>query len=140
MSSPDGVGTAAIRRLSEELDKHPHLKVQRLEHSIAVLNAEPGVFDVELRDDGREATLYAGGWHAHYDDPKEAAETFMWLLTPETRIVLTKRGEVVIRWNIEWFEEGKWVSGSHGGILVPMPFWWPKRTDILQNHLVLPPS
>lgn len=138
--SSDTVGSEASALVETHLEKHPSLTVSRSAGRVKV-QAPPGDgFDVELVDDGAEATIYAGGWHDHFNDPDEAAATFMWLLTATTRIVLRFRGKHQIGWRLEWFSEGKWVSHGFGRILVPVGLWLPVTEVIQQNNLVSPPE
>jgi hypothetical protein len=130
------VGQDALRRLDEFLAEHENLRVVREPGSITVQGTEETGFDVQMVDDGREATIFAGGWHGHFDDAERAAATFMWLLTPQTRIVLTFRGDSQIGWKLQWEEDGKWVTGERGAILLAFLFWGRRREEILQNHLL----
>lgn len=130
------VGQDALQRLDAFLADHPHLTVVREDGSLTVRGKEAGGFDVHMLDDGRVATIFAGGWHEHYNDAEQAAATFMWLLTPKTKIVLSFRGRSQIGWKLQWDEDGKWMTGGRGTILLPFLFWGPKREETFQNRLL----
>lgn len=136
MKIESSVGQAALRRLDEFLVEHEHLKVLRASGSVTVQGTADTGFDVQMVDEGREAIIYGGGWHGHFDDAETAAATFMWLLTSKTKIVLTFHGRSQIGWRLQWDEDGEWVTGERGFILLAFLCWGPKREQTLQNHLV----
>jgi len=136
MMQADSVGQVALRRLDEFLSEHEHLTVDREPGSITVQGTKDTGFDVTMVDEGREAIIYGGGWHGHFDDAEKAAATFMWLLTPKTKIVLTLRGQTQIGWKLQWDEDGKWLTGERGVILLAPLFWGKKREQTFQNDLL----
>jgi hypothetical protein len=71
--------------------------------------AEPA-FAVTLFDQGDQCMITADRWHAHYDDPEQAAWCVFWLLTPYYRIVQEiKGGSLVAAW-IERCEADGWTA------------------------------
>ena len=131
-------GRDALHRLDEFLAEHAQIEVHREAGSTTVRGTPETGFDVTMVDWGREAMIEGGGWHGHFDDPEEAASTFMWLLTPSTRIVLTFRGAQHVGWRLEWEEEGKWVRGERGASLAALFLWGKRREETLQNDLLGP--
>lgn len=132
----DTVGQEALARLEELLAPHEHLKVVREPKRVVVEGSADGGFDVEIVDDGDEATIFASGWHNHYYEPETAAATFMWLLTSWTRIVLHYRGKNQVGWELQRCEPTGWTSCNRGATLVSALMWGKKRLEIFQNNLI----
>lgn len=125
-----------MERLDEFLAEHRNLDITREGARMTVHGSVPSGFDVAMVDDGHEATIWAHGWHSHYSNPEEAAATFMWLLTPATRIALMMGGKNILSWKLQWEEDGKWVSGDRGVAFLTFLYPFRRHEVILQNDLI----
>lgn len=126
---------AAAAALRDHLAEYPHVQLVQTEDEISV-EGSPNGFDVSLTADDGELTLAAGGWHDHYEVPSEAADMFMWLLSPRARIVATAYGETEYSWTFEIEDEGAWTTVTTMAIALPRPFWRRRRRIVRQNsHL-----
>jgi len=132
----ESVGAAALRQLEKFLAEHPLLKVERGPGTITVLGTPETGFDVTLTDLGSAAKISCLDYQAKFGILENAAETFMWFLTPEVRMVVSFRGRHPVGWKLQWLEDGKWTSGARGASILALLPLGPKREVILQNTLL----
>lgn len=134
MSEAEGNKTA-MQLIARALEAHPMVSVERSDDGLLVPAAEGG-FDVSIFEREGEQMVSGGLWHEHYQDSAAAADCFLWLLTPATRIVEKRRRGSVVSARLERLESGRWVSCGSTTLLLQIPFL---RTQdvILQNRHIL---
>lgn len=125
----------AVAKVKETLMKFPDVQLIAGERSIKVAAADPNGYDVELTDDGDEVTIWAGPYHTHFDDAEEAAEAFLWMLTPAYRIVENLRGKHMTSARLQREEDGKWVTLGTMGLLVPL---FGRKSQRIHQNRTLP--
>jgi hypothetical protein len=108
----ESAGCAALRLFASLVESHPEAPavIERRDSSILVTPTVPDGFAVTVFDEGAEAMVAAEGWHAHYDDPEQAAFCAMWLLTPFYRVVHELRLGILAAVWIERYETSGWVG------------------------------
>lgn len=84
--------------------------IERRDSSVALSASGDDGFGATLYDEGDTAMVAAERWHAHYDDPYEAAFCAMWLFTPYYRVVHELRNGVLAAVWIERWEAEGWVA------------------------------
>lgn|GEM_PF-1590377 len=123
------------------------VSVERRAETIVVTPRDPGTFPVTLYDQGEDAMIAAERWHAHYDDPEQAAFAALWLLTPYYRVVHELRGGILAAVWIERWEVAGWDAMEPVYFLNPeyAPDWDPaaghafhRRT--FQQAIAVPPQ
>jgi hypothetical protein len=77
----------ALARLKEHLALYPQVVLIEKEDAVSVEQADESGYTVEMANDGHLVTINAGPYHDHFDDPEEAAASFMWMLTPLYQVV-----------------------------------------------------
>ena len=98
----------AVRRLFANVAAP--LRVEDRGSSIELIPTEPDTFGATVYDQGEDAMLAAGRWHAHFDDPTDLAWTTLLLLTPFHRLVEEYKGGVLVAiWTEKYAAEG-WVG------------------------------
>ena len=124
----------AVGKIKEALAKHPEVRLIEGERSIKIAVEDPKGFEVELIDDEYELTIVAGPYHTHLDEAEDAANAFLWMLTPVYRIVENLRGKHMTSAQLQREENGKWETMGTMGLLVP--FFGRKSKRIYQNRLI----
>lgn len=115
----------AIERLLQIVALFPDapLTVERRAASVVVTPTIPDSFAVALYDEGGQAMVAAERWHAHEDDPEQAAFAAYWLLTPFYRIVHELKGGVLAAIWVERYEATGWEAAD------PVFFMNPEHED-----------
>lgn len=140
------VGAKAVAGLIAWASQDPEapVAIERREASVVVTPTAPETFAVSIYDEGAEAMVGAERWHAHYDDPAQAAFAAIWLLTPYYRIVHElKAGNLIATWLERWEAEG-WMPFEPSYYLNPEvdEDWQPIKEGYARRYLqqaVLPP-
>ncbi|MCX7798933.1 MAG: hypothetical protein N2109_01160 [Fimbriimonadales bacterium] len=110
MAERVSVAQQAMDALERTLAKRPGLPLRwnRTRDSLEIAPQAPEGFSVTIYDEAGEALVAANRWHAHFDDPAEAAYCAFWLLTPFYRVVHElKAGVLVAAW-IERYGQHGW--------------------------------
>ena len=107
------------------------LTVEDRGSSIELIPTEPDTFGVTVYDQGEDAMLAAGRWHAHYDDPTQLAWTTLLLLTPFYRLVEEHKGGVLVAIWVERYTAEGWKGFEPVFYLNPddEPSWKPKGDE-----------
>lgn len=92
----ESAGGQVVEAVAEMLGRYPGVQVVRGEGRLEV-KGSPGGFDIEVVDDGHEAMIDTGVWHAHYDHPHDTALLVAWMLSPRARIVAHMRRGIPVR-------------------------------------------
>lgn len=104
------VGQQAIEALERTLAKRSGLPLRwtRTQDSLEIVPEVQGGFSVSIYDESGQALVVANRWHAHYDDPAEAAYCAFWLLTPFYRVVHELKAGVLVATWLERYGAGGW--------------------------------
>lgn len=131
---------SAVQRIKTVLADHPSVVVEQTVDGLRIPGSKGG-FDVAISEGVAEQTVSAGLWHEHFENSADAADCFLWLLTPCVRIVESRRNGSAVTARMERNESGGWVEYSRTGVLFKNPF---ARTEevVLQNTHIQrePPS
>jgi hypothetical protein len=101
--------------------------------------ASEGGFDVSISEREGEQMVSGGLWHEHFQDPKAAADCFLWLLTPAMRIVEKRRRGSVVSARLERFESGCWVNYGSTTLLLQIPFLSTQEVVMQNRHILRDP-
>jgi len=137
----DEVGKKAFALIRARLAEYPDLTIVETDTEIEVKGDSNG-FDVSIRDDLWQATIQAESWHNHFEDPNEAADCFMWLLTPNYRVRTRYRRNSISSVDVQRRESsGEWIGISSFAPLIQWPFG-SVREEFKSNSLILrePPA
>ena len=104
--TPGSLGVEAVRRLFAKVEAP--LRVEDRGSAIELAPTEPEGFAITVYDQGDDAMLAAGRWHAHFDDPTELAWSALLLLTPYYRLVEEHKGGVLVAVWVERYEATGW--------------------------------
>jgi hypothetical protein len=86
------------------------LTFDQTDRALLIKPIGPDTFPIEVRDDGKEITIFACRWLAHLEDPEQAIYCILWLLTPIYRIVEVERnGSWVKSWLDRFMPPGEWM-------------------------------
>ena|ERR1044071_67660 len=133
----DSLFDIARFRIKEALAEHPQITLNEADQSISVEAKDESGYDVRLQDDGQVATIYAGPYHEHFEDPDSAAACFIWMLTPAYRVVEVRKGKHIVGADLERIVGGKVEQMGRFRILFPL--FGKKEARVLQNsHLPVP--
>lgn len=86
------------------------IELTRGQGSIVAAPKRDFSFEVALHCERDECMVCAARWHAHYEDPEQAAWCFYWLLTPFYRVVHELKDGVVAAMWIERWEAKGWAA------------------------------
>ena len=100
--------------------------------SIHVLAASPDGFDVMVTIEGSRARVTLAGWHEEFEDLEAGFNCFLFALSSECRLVVTKRW-LDHKWTLQARKDGSWVDDSTTGLLL-FPFILRPRIRFLQNQ------
>lgn len=109
---------------------------EEFDYGVIVRSGSPTGFDVWMEEDGKNSIVFfgSGGWHEHFDNPKEAVNCFLFGLSDKARLRVIERGGKFSSCSLEYVnEQGHWVSDSTTGSLFT-PFWRKKTIKYLQNE------
>lgn len=112
MSQPLSPGAQSLQstiRLLESFEDAP-LLIKREGKKIEITPTLEGGFPISLYDQDDCAMIAAERWHAHYEDPMQAAFCVLWLLSPYYRVVHELKGGVLVAVWIERYEAEGWVG------------------------------
>lgn len=127
---------SAIEIVVEYLADHPEIQFEQTERELRVPGKQGGFPAYVSEVGGEQIVGGGGGWHTHFEDAQQAADLFMWLLTPRTRLVEKWRRKSLASARLERFEGGEWVRLNTFAPLFQL-FFLPTETVILQNsHIV----
>lgn len=84
------------------------VEIERREGALWLHPRREGCYSVALYDEGDEVMIACERWHAHYDDPMQAAYCAMWLLSPYYRVAHEYKGGLFASVWIERFEATGW--------------------------------
>ncbi len=84
------------------------LRIVRQGSMLEIVPLAESSFPVSLFDEGPECMVAAQRWHAHIDDPQQAAFCAFWLLTPFYRVVQELKGGVLVAAWVERYEGFGW--------------------------------
>lgn len=120
-------GSDALDATFALLSRYPEslLKVERRAGSVVATPTGEDTYPVTIYDQGEEAMVAADRWHAHYDEPQQAAFCALWLLTPFYRIVRELKGGVLVAAWLERYEATGWEPFEPAYFLNPEdePSW-----------------
>lgn len=144
---PGAVSLEIFRHLLDRLLDPDLASIEVRQGAVVVTPKGPGTFPVTLYDQGEEAMVAAERWHAHYDEPDQAAFAALWLLTPYYRVVHELRGGILAAvWIERWTAEG-WDAMEPVYFLNPdyAPDWDPAAGHAFhqrsyQQAVALPPK
>jgi hypothetical protein len=125
----------AVQLIAQALERHPNVPFVTTDDGAMVAAAEGG-FDVSITEEEGEQMVSGGLWHEHFHDASAAADWFLWLLTPATRIVEKRRRGSAVSASLERLEAGTWVFCDSTSLLFQIPFL-PTQEVILQNRHIL---
>lgn len=123
----------AVAALADKLARRADLLWSRGDQWVRIDAPRSNGFAVELRHEGDEWTVYlgSGGWHQHFDEPKEALALIAWCYSGDARVREVYRGDVLQKSILEGFVEGAWESISLTRYFAP---FWRKRTEVLLEN------
>lgn len=126
---PGTLGVDAVRRLFQSAGGA--LRLDDRGTSIELTPTEPDTFAVTVYDQGDDAMIAAGRWHAHHDDPEQLAWWTLLLLTPFYRLVEEHKGGVLVAIWVERYEGDGWQGFDPVFYLNPddAPSWQPKGDE-----------
>ena len=104
--TPGSLCVDAVRRLFANVEAP--LRVEDRGSSIELTPTDPDTFSVTVYDQGDDAMIAAGRWHAHYDDPTQLAWCALLMLTPFYRLVEEHKGGVLVAIWVERFAAEGW--------------------------------
>lgn len=127
--TPGASGVEAVRRLFANTDAP--LRVEDRGSSIELTPTEPETFGVTVYDQGDDAMIAAGRWHAHFDDPTQLAWCALLLLTPFYRLVEEHKGGVLVAIWVERYTASGWQGFEPVFYLNPndTPSWRPQGEE-----------
>ena len=122
-----------VTRIKEKIEEYPNLTIDEEQCSISVTPV--GGFTVWATDNGSSYTVGFEGWHEEFESTEEALICFVWGLSTECRLEVTKRGNVTHKWVAQNLENGQWVNTSTTGLLF-FPFWRGAKVSHKQNAII----
>lgn len=127
--TPGSLGVDAVRRLFAKTDAP--LALHDRGTSIELTPTESDTFGVTVYDQGDDAMIAAGRWHAHFDDPTQLAWFALLLLTPFYRLVEEHKGGVLVAIWVERYGAAGWEGFEPVFYLNPEdePSWRPKGDE-----------
>jgi hypothetical protein len=125
-----------IAELERRLAKHPELRFEATASSVAVQAPSPEGFAVSFVVSGTECTVHFEGWHEDFTSVEQALDCFAFAFSGRSRLAITYRGRIPVKWVLEHLEEGAWQADSEVGHFL-VPFWKPKRVVYRQNPMLL---
>ena len=125
----------AIERIRTELSRYPGIRFDARPDRIEVHPANSAGFIVGLHVHARGFTVYFEGWHEEFISEDDAVKCFMFGLSSRCRLAVVLRGQFPVKWTVEHFEDGRWMSDSETGLLF-QPFWRRRRIEYRQNFLM----
>ena len=124
-----------IDKIKAKLAKYPELTYQAEVDRISIDPPSDSGFPVWLAVNHPGFTVGFDGWHEEFDAEAEALDALAFGLSDHCRLKVTKRGETVCSWVVEWKEGDQWKEDSTTG-LVLIPFWKSKSVEYRQNSVV----
>ena len=123
-----------MRRLFAE-SKAP-LRVEDRGSSIELIPTDPDTFGATVYDQGDDAMLAAGRWHAHFEDSTQLAWTTLLLLTPYYRLVEEYKGGVLVAIWVERYAADGWEGFEPVFYLNPedVPSWRAKGDETFSRR------
>ncbi|MDJ1500261.1 hypothetical protein [Xanthocytophaga agilis] len=125
-----------IEVILEHLKQHPEIVVERSGDSIRVLpKSEKGFTVILSAQPDSLFIVYFEMWHSEFDRWEDAFQCFMWGLSNQCRLKVTKRGDTPYKWTAESSYTGTWEFVSATGVL-NFAFWKTQNEYYLQNDWV----
>ena len=128
-----------IDKLETDLrQEFPHLKIERLETAIRVLQSSENGFSVGLVDEQRKVIPVLGPW-ADFQMEKEAAVSlFQAALRGQVRLIEISRKGNAYRWRVEAMRDGVWrkENKEYSAYFIfpnPLLLFWNKKERVLWN-------
>jgi hypothetical protein len=130
------VGTDVIRAVEAILRQFLQVEMERVGDRL-VIKGSTGGFDIEVRDEGHEATIDTGVWHEHSSDPEDAAMLVAWLLSPRARIVARYRRSSLVGSDLELLHNNN-LWRRHGGFGILVPVFGKRSVQVFSNNVLSP--
>ncbi len=125
-----------IEKIISRLKKYPEAEYELNEESITVNPTTENGFHVSLTDNGNgNYTVAFDFWHEEFDNESDALNCFVFGLSEDCRLKLTKKGKRTIKWTVESNENDKWIEECTTGLL-SLSFWKRTESEYLQNDLI----
>lgn len=102
--------------------------------AVHIEGSEEG-FNIDVRDDGEEVTVYFAGWHEHFTDMSEVKDVVAFGLSEECRVEVLSRGGFDYRWTLQARTASGWKTDSVTALLF-FPFWRRKKVRHLTNNIL----
>jgi len=125
-----------IDKIVEKLKNHPDCDYELFDNSLTVKPNDDKGFPVTITAHEDNAFMVAYDfWHEEFDKENEALNCFVFGLTTECRLKLTKRGQKPFKWTVEYNDKGTWKEDSTTGVF-NLAFWKSTNIEYLQNNLI----
>jgi len=128
--------TNTILEISDRLKKYLEVDFEVSAESISANPKDDSGFHVSLTDNGNGTfTVAFDLWHEEFDNVNDAFNCFVFGLTKNCRLKLTKKGNKPIKWTVESNDNGTWEEYSTMGFF-NFSFWKKPEFEFLQNNLI----
>jgi hypothetical protein len=128
-----------IDKLEADLrQEFPHLKIERFDTAIRILQNTESGFAVGLVEDRRKTIPVLGSWVEFGMGREEAVALFQAALRGQARLIEISRKGIAYRWRVEALRDGVWrkENKEYSAYLIfpnPLLLFWRKKERVLWN-------
>ena len=126
-------------QVKERLLRHPELRFVETATSIDIQPPSADGFGVGIRVVPHGYIVSFEGWHEEYATAEEALNCVAFAFSGESRLAVTYRGPVPVKWSLERLHGGQWYLESETGLIL-QPFWLRRRVVYRKNPNLLDPA
>lgn len=128
--------TTTIKKIIDKLKKYPEAEYNLTDNSIVIKPKNDSGFPVTLTSNGyNHYTVSFDFWHEEFTKEEDALNCFVFGLSQECRLKLTKRGNKPYKWTVEFKDSETWKEDSTTG-LFNLTLWRRKTIEYLQNDFI----
>ena len=125
-----------LNKILEKLKNHPDIIYSVTDNSVTVTPHDNNGFPVTLTCCGDNYFVVAYDfWHEEFNNEKEALNCFLFGLSDECKLKVSKSGQRLFKSTVEFCDNGVWTASSTTG-RINFTFWKKTTVDYLQNHFI----
>ncbi len=127
---------ATIKKIVEKLEQYPNVSYDLEDNFILIKDNRKSGFPVTLKvEKGDSFIVTYALWHEKFNKQEEALDCFVFGLTNQCRLKLTKKGNRIVKYTVQNKEDKKWLDDSTTGF-IDIAFWKETKVEYLQNNLI----
>lgn len=125
-----------IKKIIQKLDKYSNVIYELEDNFILIKENERYGFPVSIKVEQEDSFIVKYSlWHERFNKEEEALNCFVFGLTNQCRLKLTKKRNKIVKYTVQYKEDKQWFDDSTTGF-INIEFWKVTKVEYLQNNLI----